>query len=63
MGSPARRARAVWTVTPKPEGGSTVKVYDLRFTSLVLPRPMPFQYEFDVAERGSPAKPVGVKIW
>lgn len=54
---------AVWTVTPKPEGGSTVKVYDLRFTSLVLPRPMPFQYEFDVAERGSPAKPVGVKIW
>ena len=52
----------VWTVTPKPEGGWTAKVYDLRFTSLVLPRPNHFEYEFDVPAKG-PAKPRGVKIW
>ena len=52
----------VWTVTPKPEGGSTVAVHDLRFMSLVLPRPTPFEYEFDVASSGD-AKPRRVKIW
>ena len=53
----------VWSVTPKPEGGSTVKVYDLRFTSLVLPRAAPFAYEFDVAAKGGGAKPREVRIW
>jgi len=53
----------VWTVTPKPEGGSTVSVHDLRFVSLVLPRATPFQYEFDVAAGASAAKPRGVRIW
>lgn len=53
----------VWTVTPKPEGGSTVSVRDLRFSSLVLPRKTPFQYEFDVAAGASAAKPRGVRIW
>jgi membrane-bound metal-dependent hydrolase YbcI (DUF457 family) len=52
----------VWTVTPKPEGGSTVAVRDLRFASLVLPRETPFVYEFDVAPSGD-AKPRRVKIW
>lgn len=53
----------VWTVTPKPDGGSTVSVYDLRFSSLVLPRESSFKYEFDVADRGSAAKPRGARIW
>lgn len=55
---------AVWSVTPKEGGGSTVKVSDLRFTSLVLPRRNPFEYEFDVAPKpDGTAKPVGVRIW
>ena len=54
----------VWSVTRKPEGGWLVKVYDLRFTSLVLPRKTTFEYEFDVAARPSDgAKPRGVRIW
>lgn len=53
----------VWTVTLKPEGGWTARVYDLRFVSLVLPRPSPFQYEFDVPPQGPAAGPRGVKIW
>ncbi len=54
----------VWKVTKKPTGGFTASVYDLRFTSLVLPRGAPFQFEFDVAagSQGA-AKPVGTKIW
>jgi membrane-bound metal-dependent hydrolase YbcI (DUF457 family) len=50
----------IWTVTPRAEGGWTASVRDLRFTSLILPRSMPFEYEFDVQER---AKPARVKIW
>lgn len=53
----------VWTAEPKPAGGWTARVYDLRFTSLVLPRPAPFAYEFDVAAGGTAAEPRGVKIW
>ena len=57
----------VWAVSPKPEGGWTAKVSDLRFTSLVLSRPTPFTYEFDVAAKDGPAagraEPRGVKIW
>ncbi|MDD5301620.1 MAG: metal-dependent hydrolase [Elusimicrobia bacterium] len=52
-----------WTVTPKPGGGWTASVYDLRFVSLVLPRPAPFEYEFPVAAGGSAAEPRGVRIW
>jgi membrane-bound metal-dependent hydrolase YbcI (DUF457 family) len=54
----------VWTVTPKDGGGFTAKVFDLRFSSLVLPRPVPFQYSFDVAGGpGGAAEPSGVRIW
>ena len=53
----------VWTVTEKPEGGWTAMVYDLRFTSLVIPRAPAFAYEFDVPAGGGPAKPRGVRIW
>ena len=51
-----------WTVEPRPEGGFTATVRDLRFTSLVLPRPPAFEYDFDV-EPGGGAKPRRVKIW
>jgi membrane-bound metal-dependent hydrolase YbcI (DUF457 family) len=52
----------VWTVEPRPEGGSTAAVSDLRFTSLVLPRPNPFEFVFDVPAGGEP-KPRRVWIW
>jgi len=53
----------VWSVEAKPDGGATVSVHDLRFVSLVLPRPAPFRYEFDVAPGASSAKARGVRIW
>ncbi len=55
----------VWTTEAKPDGGSLVKVHDLRFSSLVLPRGNPFEYEFDVPAKGAGggAKPRGVWIW
>jgi inner membrane protein len=52
----------VWTVEPAPGGGSVASVVDLRFSSLVLPRPPAFRYEFDVPPGGE-AKPRRVKIW
>ena len=53
----------VWTAAPKAGGGYLVTVYDLRFSNLILPRPVPFTNEFDVAGRSGPAKPRGVWIW
>ncbi|MCM2303962.1 MAG: metal-dependent hydrolase [Elusimicrobia bacterium] len=52
----------VWTVEPKAGGGSVVSVSDLRFSSLVLPRPNPFTFEFDAPAGGEP-QPRRVKIW
>lgn len=52
----------VWTVEPKPGGGATVRVQDLRFVSLVLPRANPFEFEFDAPPEGEP-EPRRVKIW
>jgi len=45
----------VWTVDPG--DGRKVTVEDLRFSSLVLPRPNPFTFEFE------DGKPRGVRIW
>lgn len=53
----------VWTSERKPDGSATVSVYDLRFTSLVLPRPPSFEYEFDVPPGAASAKARGVGIW
>ena len=52
----------VWTVEPKPGGGATVTVSDLRFASLVLPRANPFEFTFDAAPGAEP-KPRRVWIW
>ena len=53
----------VWSAQPKTEGGWTVSVHDLRFTTLTVPRPTPFQFQFDVAAKGGGAEPHEVKIW
>lgn len=52
----------VWTAAPKPGGGWTATVRDLRFSSLTLTRPPTFEFVFDVEAAGS-AVPRGVKIW
>jgi len=57
----------VWTMAPKPEGGWSAMVFDLRFTSLVFPRAPSFQFEFDVPAKVdfgmAAAKPRRVRIW
>lgn len=53
----------VWTTAPAPDGGHTASVYDLRFVSLVLPRPPAFRYDFDVAPGAASAKARRVRIW
>ena len=53
----------VWRKEPKTDGGWTVSVHDLRFTTLTLARPTPFRYEFDVAAKGASAEPRGVRVW
>jgi hypothetical protein len=57
----------VWTTAPKPEGGWTAMVFDLRFTSLVFPRTPSFEFEFDVPAKAdfgaAAAKPRRVRIW
>lgn len=55
---------AAWSAQKNPDGSATVRVHDLRFTSLVLPRAAAFEYAFDVpADALAPAKARGVKIW
>ena len=53
----------VWSKERKADGGWTVRVYDLRFSTLTLPRPSPFAFEFDVAAKGGGAEPRGVRVW
>jgi hypothetical protein len=57
----------VWTTAPKPEGGWSAMVFDLRFTSLVFPRAPSFEFEFDVPAKAdfgqASATPRRVRIW
>ena len=43
----------VWQVSPDPEGGADVRVYDLRFRTLFLDRGRPFSYLFRVRPDGA----------
>lgn len=55
---------AAWSTQKNPDGSAVVRVHDLRFTSLVLPRAAAFEYAFDVpADASAPATARGVKIW
>ena len=53
---------SVWTTEQRPQGGWTATIHDLRFTTLLYARAVPFHFTFDV-DRDGAAVPRGTKIW